>query len=40
MSKRTKTMGDLYEYIGSRIKESRYDYSKGLWSNFPTNTKI
>ena len=56
MSKRTRTMGDLYVYIGSRIKESRYDYrrivtekkksydtiriSKGLWRDFPTNTKI
>ena len=28
MSKRTKTMGDLYVYIGSRIKESRYDYRR------------
>ena len=28
MSKRTRTMGDLYVYIGSRIKESRYDYRR------------
>ena len=28
MSKRTKIMGDLYVYIGSRIKEARYDYRR------------
>ena len=28
MSKRTRTMGDLYVYIGSRIKEARYDYRR------------